>query len=132
MKTIVTIISLLLSVSVQSETYECAEHPSWPDDRKFSAKIKVSSNDEKLDAEIISLRLSTAWPLESKCDAPKVGDILEGAIDGIELKLSLKGGKECGFIFYITTDENNPAMLSPRKSYKVFGESPYLAKCNVL
>ena len=132
MKKFILFAFLLFSGSVLSKTYECVEHPSWPDDRKFSAKIVTSNLNDKNEAEVLSLNLSEAWPLDSKCDSPIIGMKLFGVFDGKELKLSLENGKECGFVLYISADKNNPAMLSPRKSYKVFGESPYLAKCNVL
>jgi len=132
MKKLLLLISILFSGSVLSRTYECVEHPSWPDDRKFSAKVVTSVLNDKIQAKVLSLNLSEDWPLDSKCDSPKVEMKLVGVFDGNELKLSLENGKECGFIIYISAGEKNPAMLSPRKSYKVFGESPYLAKCNVL
>ncbi len=132
MKNLVLLTSILFSGSVLSKTYECVDHPSWPDVRKFSAKIVISDSNDKNEAEVLSLNLSEDWPLDSKCDSPKIGMMLVGVFDGNELKLSLENGKECGFILYISADKKNPAMLSPRKSYKVFGESPYLAKCNVL
>ncbi|MDQ7048681.1 MAG: hypothetical protein Q9M92_03760 [Enterobacterales bacterium] len=115
-----------------SETYKCIEHPLWSEDKKFKAVLDISETKSAIIATINALSINAAWPLDSSCDKPIVGAKLIGVKNINELKLSLANEKECGFVLYLSVSANNPTLLSPRRSYKVFGEKPYLAKCNKL
>jgi len=132
MKFFLIVIITLFSVTAKSEVFECKEHDAWPDDKKFSAEIEVMGKDKNIRAKVKSLSLSEPWPLVSACDQPKLGSDLIGYEEAGEIKLSLASGKECGFMLFLSKSVEKPSMLSPRKNYKVFGHSPYLAACHAL
>jgi|GEM_PF-2953791 len=121
----------LVSTGVMSESYHCVSHPSWPDDRTFSAVIDINQSAQGIQAQLLDLTLSEEWPLLPRCDSPQMGMNLSAVKEKDEVKLFLKDAKTCGFMFYISTNEVNPSLLSPQKSEKVFGEAPYLAQCKI-
>lgn len=117
-----------------AETYICDHHPEWPNDRKFKAKIEVTKVSDGLEAKIIDMKLSEPWPLPNQCDSPLTieNQKMDGWPQGAEAKFWLSNDKECSFMIYLTLKGDDPTMLSPRKTYKVFGEKPYLARCKAI
>lgn len=132
MKYIPLLISAFLSLNVFGESFECKAHPEWPDERSFSGVIEVLENEKSFEATLRSLTLSEPWPLDLVCDYPSIEVSLIGQQENNEVKLGVNGGKECGFVIFLVTSGNKPTMLSPRKSYKVYGEKPYLAECHAI
>ena len=131
---IVLLFLLFVSFTSVAETFVCDHHPEWPSDRKFKAKIEVIEVADGLEAKLIDINLSEPWPLAKKCDSPLMieGQKMEGWPQGREAKFSLLNDKECSFMIFLILEGDEPSMLSPRKTYKVFGEKPYLARCTAI
>lgn len=132
MKYVASIFFLFFSVSAYSEKYLCEEHPNWPDDRWFNAVIETHHGEQEVKATINSLVLSEPWPLSESCDSPNRITTIIGHQEASEVKLGPRNEKECGFSMHLIVLGSNPTMLSPRRSFKVLGEKPYLAKCHAI
>jgi hypothetical protein len=132
MKILNLLIFSFFSLNALAQSYECKSHPEWQEDKHFQAKINIDEANDSLSGEIISISLSDPWPLSESCDRPKPGIQLVGSRDGNEIKLGIEDENECGFVFYIVVLGSAPTMLSPRKTYKVYGHKPYLAICNAI
>ncbi|GAA6143438.1 hypothetical protein [Hydrogenophaga sp. 5NK40-0174] len=120
---------LVLATSAQAETYNCTAHPKFSEGRQFSATVEVSRRGSTAEGRLVSLQLSEPWPLPASCDNPSRQKSLTGRADRGEITLGPKGARGCSFVLYFPATSNEPALLSPRKSAKVFGEAPYLASC---
>ena len=128
---------LLLSTVSLANRYECKASTSndYVDEKSFSAIINIDTNNDtnKITAKVERLKLSEEWPLSDKCLSPLSSNnrILIGTKgSGGEIKLFPRHDKECGFIYFFTPSKNGSVtLLSPRKTYQIFGESPYLAEC---
>ncbi|WP_206646047.1 hypothetical protein, partial [Pseudoalteromonas phenolica] len=120
-----------VSFTSLAETFVCDPHPEWPNDRKFKAKIEVSEVGDGLEAKLIDINLSEPWPLTKQCDSPLMiaNKKMKGWPQGRVAKFWLPNDKECSFMIYLTLGGDEPAMLSPRRTNKSFGEKPYLARC---
>lgn len=136
---IVLTIGLTLSTLSFAETFECkpSANKEYANDKSFSAIIDINTNNEtgNITAKVEKLKLSQSWALSEKCQSPLNPDnkILKGIKEegSNEIKLSPKHDIECGFeFFFLQGDDENITLLSPRKSYQVYGESPYVAICN--
>ncbi len=123
------ILGLVSATSVQADTYRCTAHPKFSDGRKFSATVDVKRSGNALEGRLVSLELSEPWPLPASCDNPSRQRSLVGRADGDEITLGPKGARGCSFVLYFPSTSNEPALLSPRKSAKVFGQAPYMANC---
>lgn len=131
MKTNAFLVSLMLlaAASVQAETLVCAQHPKFAEGRQFRATVEVSGRGSALQARLVNLKLSEPWPLPQACDNPAHQRALVGRAEGGEITLSPKGARACSYVLYVPATSNEPALLSPRKSAKVFGEAPFMASC---
>lgn len=125
---IVALFLMFTTFYAQAEGLVCNFRDGWPHSRNFQAELSLEQNGNNYKATIAKLHLSHDWPLSEACDSPFVGQELTGHREGGELKLGPIGSNECGYIFFITNSEGI-SLLSPRKTYKVFGEKPYKATC---
>lgn len=117
---------LFASFASTAETFICAHHPEWPNDRKFKAEIEVIKVADGLEAKLIDIKLSEPWPLTKQCDSPLTikNQKMEGWPQGSEAKFWLPNDKECSFMIYLTLEGDEPTMLSPRKRTKFLVKSP--------
>ena len=87
-----------------------------------------------MNIKIDNLNLSDTWPLVQACDSPlnfsNVTFVGSQTMEGF--KFGLDNEKECGFVFHISINNEMPTLLMPRRTYKVYGEKPFLALCKPL
>lgn len=126
--------TLALSLPLVAAEYECKASEAWPDHRYFQATLKIEISENIIEATLTRLYLSEVWPLGSHCKNPinNLSRALIGYANNGEMKLSTKDDAECGFVLFLSINKSIVSMLSPRKSYKVFGEKPYLAQCELM
>jgi len=131
---LISTVLVLISFYSTAEKVECLAHPNYSDDRGFSAEIELIQNHDKLKVKIKSLNLSHGWPLEQSCDSPlNFSNVtFAGSRTREGFKFGLDNEKECGFVIHISLNNKSPTLLMPRRTYKVYGEKPFLAQCQTL
>ncbi|WP_299783027.1 hypothetical protein [uncultured Roseobacter sp.] len=127
------IMGCLLGSAGVAQTLTCQHHTEGADGRSFAATIELNADDPRPSARITALQLSAPWPLPDPCDSPLGEDPLhlDAVRDNGLWKLGPSEEAACGYTLYIELQGANPAMLAPRRSYKVFGEVPFLSRCTV-
>lgn len=123
-------ISTFINVTCFAENYFCEADPFKANERSFTASIDL----DKDFVTVTALTLSEDWPLSDECDSPVGLERLKlnRNKNVREISFGPYSGKQCSYFFILNNEDSDVALLFPVRGSKVYGERPYLAKCNAI